>query len=118
MTVAITVTLPDDLHELLIAELADLGFDAFEREDETVVAYGPAAVWTGVAREAVEGWLRARGLPERLEEKTVLAVNWNARWESTIQPVPVGRFLIAPTWAEVPPEHADKTLLRIDPKMS
>src|SRR5690606_26129531 len=118
MTVAITVTLPDDLHELLIAELADLGFDAFEREDGAVVAYGPAAVWTGVAREAVEDWLRARGLPEHVEERTMLAVNWNARWEATIRPIPVGPFVIAPTWAEVPEEHAGKTLLRIDPKMS
>ena len=118
MTVALTVALPEDYHELLIAELADLGFDAFEREDEAVVAYGPAAAWTGVAREAVEGWLRARGLPERLEERTMLAVNWNAQWEATLRPVPVGRFLIAPTWAEVPAEHAGKLLLRIDPKMS
>src|SRR5690606_14999124 len=118
MTVAITVTLPDDLHELLIAELADLGFDAFEREDGAGVAYGPAAVWTGCAREAVEDWLRARGLPEHVEERAMLAVNWNARWEATIRPIPVGPFVIAPTWAEVPEEHAGKTLLRIDPKMS
>jgi ribosomal protein L11 methyltransferase len=118
MTVALTVALPDNFHELLIAELADLGFDAFEREDGAVVAYGPLAAWTGVAREAVEEWLRARGLPEQIEERTMLAVNWNARWEATIRPIPVGRFLIAPTWAEVPEAHADKLLLRIDPKMS
>ncbi|MDX1420175.1 MAG: 50S ribosomal protein L11 methyltransferase [Rubricoccaceae bacterium] len=118
MTVALTVTLPDHHHELLIAELADLGFDAFEREDASVTAYGPAAIWTGVAREAVEDWLRRRGLPERLEERTMLAVNWNAQWERTLRPIPAGRFVIVPTWAEVPPEHADKTLLRIDPQMS
>lgn len=124
MTVALTVPLPDDFHELLIAELADLGFDAFERfdgsehEEEAVVAYGPAAVWTDGAREAVEAWLRGRGLPVRLSDRTVLAVNWNARWEATMQPLPVGAFVVAPTWAEVPPEHAGKTLLRIDPKMS
>ena len=118
MTVTLAVALPDDYHELLIAELADLGFDAFEREDGAVLAYGPPAAWTGVAREAVMDWLRARGLPEQVEERTVPAENWNARWEATIQPLPVGRFVIAPTWAEVPPEHAGKTLLRIDPKMS
>jgi ribosomal protein L11 methyltransferase len=118
VTVALTVALPEGYHELLIAELSDLGFDAFEREDEAVVAYGPPAAWTGVAREAVEDWLRARGLPVRIEERTMLAVNWNARWEATIRALPVGPFVVAPTWAEVPEEHADKTLLRIDPKMS
>jgi ribosomal protein L11 methyltransferase len=118
MTVALTVALPDAYHELLIAELADLGFDAFEQEDGAVVAHGPAAVWTGVAREAVEEWLHVRGLPVAITERTMLAVNWNARWEATVRPIPVGPFVVAPTWAEVPPEHAGKTLLLIDPKMS
>jgi ribosomal protein L11 methyltransferase len=118
VTVALTVALPDELHELLIAELADLGFEAFERDEGAVVAYGPQAAWTGVAREALADWLRARGLPERIEERTTLAVNWNARWEATIRPIAVGPFVIAPTWAEVPEAHAGKTLLRIDPKMS
>jgi len=118
VTVALTVRLPDDYHELLIAELADLGFDAFEREEGAVVAYGPVAVWTGVAREAVADWLRARGLDEAVEEEAIPATNWNARWEATIEPIPVGRFVVAPTWAPIPGAYADRVPLRIDPKMS
>lgn len=118
MTLALTVRLPDAHHELLIAELSDLGFDAFEREDNAVVAYGPGTSWNGVAREALVRWLQVRGLPDAIEERTIAAQNWNAQWEATIEPVPVGSFIIAPTWATIPDGYADRTPLRIDPKMS
>ena len=117
VTIALTVQLPDEFHELLIAELADQGFDAFERLDKAVVGYAPPSVWTGVAREAVARWLRAHDLPEDFEEQTIPQENWNEHWEESITPIVVGPFLIAPTWAEVPVTN-DKTLLRIDPKMS
>ena len=118
MTLALTVSVPDDLHELLIAELSDLGFDAFERTDDAVVAYGPGVAWNDVAREAVRRWLRQHDLPEELKEETIAAQNWNAQWEATIEPVPVGSFVIAPTWATIPEAYADRVPIRIDPKMS
>lgn len=118
MTIALTIAVPDEQHEWLIAELADLGFDAFEREDDAVIAYGPSSAWTGVAREEVARWLRQHGLPEAFEERTLPQENWNARWEATIEALAVGDFVVAPTWAEIPPTLAEKRLLRIDPKMS
>src|SRR5690606_25997713 len=77
-----------------------------------------ATRWSDVRREQVERWLRAHDLPVAMEERIVAEENWNARWEETIRPLAVGRFLIKPTWADVPPEHADRLLLEIDPKMS
>jgi len=117
-TLALAVRLPERYHEFLIAELADLGFHAFEEEADRVTAYGPAERWDDVSRQHVEGWLYAHGLPVELEEAVAPEENWNARWEATIQPQPVGRFLIKPSWHDVPPEHADKTVLEIDPKMA
>lgn len=117
VTIALTVRLPDEFHEMLIAELADLGFDAFERMDGALIAHGMPSIWTDTAREALARWLRARSLPEEFEEEAIVQENWNERWEESITPIVVGRFLIAPTWAEVPARNA-KTLLRIDPKMS
>ncbi len=117
-TIELCFYLPDDWHELLIAELSDLDFDAFLQEDGALKAYTPAARWDGPKREAVALWLHARGLDAGFEENVVEATNWNRQWEETIQPMPVGRFLIRPTWALTPPEYADRLLLEIDPKMS
>jgi ribosomal protein L11 methyltransferase len=117
-TLRLALDVPDRYHEFLIAELADLDFDSFEQEDDRLVAYVPAARWNDARRETVERWLRAHDLPDAFEEQLVRDENWNARWEESVRPLAVGRFLIKPTWADLPPEHADKLLLEIDPKMS
>ncbi len=117
-TVELVLDVPDRYHEFLIAELADLDFESFTEEADRLRAYGPASAWSAVRREQVERWLRAHDLPDGIEERLVRDENWNARWEETVRPLAVGRFLIKPTWADVPPQHADKLLLEIDPKMS
>lgn len=117
-TLALTVRLPEALHERLIAELADLGFDAFEERHDGVVAYAPAARWDGTAREALEAWLEALGLVPDYGEEVLPDENWNARWEASIEPQPVGPFLVTPSWKPVPPEHADRIVLTVDPKMA
>ena len=119
MTLALTVHLPDDYHELLMAELADLGFEAFEEAGGgRLVAYGPLRVWGDVPREQIERWLAHRGLTVSMEEATVEEQNWNAKWEATIRPLVVGAFVVRPTWSEREPEHVGKIELLIDPKMS
>jgi ribosomal protein L11 methyltransferase len=117
-TLALTVRLPEHYHEALIAELSDLDFTAFEEGEDQVVAYVPAVRWNGVRREQVEGWLIGLGLPPEVSEEVMPDENWNARWEETIEPQAVGRFLIKPTWHPVPPEHKDKIVLEVDPKMA
>ena len=117
-TVELVLSVPDRYHEFLIAELSDLDFESFTADDDRLTAYAPAARWDHVAREHLERWLRMHGLSERFGERIVPDENWNARWEETIRPLAVGRFLIRPTWASTPPEHEDKVLLEIDPKMS
>ncbi len=117
-TLELVLRVPDRYHEFLIAELADLDFESFEQGDDRLTAYAPVTRWSDVQREQVERWLRAYDLPVEMEERIVREENWNAQWEETIRPLAVGRFLIKPTWADVPPEHADKLLLEIDPKMS
>ncbi|MEM1043529.1 MAG: 50S ribosomal protein L11 methyltransferase [Bacteroidota bacterium] len=118
-TVELVLRLPDRYHEFLIAELSDLDFESFTEEDGQIRAYVPANRWSAASREEIERWFRAHGLPDdAFEERMMRDENWNARWEATIRPHAVGRFLVKPTWAEVPPEHADKLLLEIDPKMS
>ena len=115
-TVCLRLPVPGAHREPLVAELSDLGFDAFEETDDALVAYGPARVWDGPAREQVDAWLEALGVPP-VEAEVLEDRNWNAAWEATIQPLAVGRFVVAPTWAELP-DLAGRALLRIDPKMA
>ena len=117
-TVEITLYVGDDLQEYLIADLMNLDFDGFEQEDFRLKAYIRAPRWDDAKREYVEQWLRARGIHEPVEERIVEEENWNRQWEETVQPVAVGSFLVKPTWADMPFEHADRMLLEIDPKMS
>ena len=117
-TVEITLYVGENLQEYLIADLMNLDFDGFEQEDYRLKAYIRAPRWDDAKREYVEQWLRARGILEPVEERIVEEENWNRQWEETVQPVPVGSFLVKPTWADVPPEHAGRMLLEIDPKMS
>jgi ribosomal protein L11 methyltransferase len=117
-TVEVTIYVGDDWQELLIAELADLDFETFRQEDDCLHAYLPAARWTDSKRDEIEQWLRNRGLFVPVDEEVITPRNWNELWEETIQPLAIGPFLVKPTWADVPPEHADKLLLEIDPKMS
>jgi ribosomal protein L11 methyltransferase len=117
-TLALTIRVPDQHHEFLIAELADLDFNAFEEYEDRLIAYAPADRWNDVSRERIEGWLRIHDLPVEIDEEVAPDVNWNARWEASIEPIPVGRFLIKPSWHEVAPELADRVVLEVDPKMS
>lgn len=115
-TVRLHLLVPGAPREPLVAELSDLGFDAFEETDDALLAYAPARVWDDLAREQVAAWLDALGAPPA--EVTVLEdQNWNATWEATIQPLAVGAFVVAPTWAELP-DLAGRELLLIDPKMA
>lgn len=117
-TIELKVYVEGDWQEFLIAELGDLDFDVFQQEDAFVNAYISAPRWDDVKREHVENWLRSHGLAVPVEECVIPRRNWNERWEEAIKPIAVGPFLIKPTWAEVPAEHADKSVLEIDPKMS
>ena len=117
-TVEITLYVEDELQEYLIADLMNLDFDGFEQEDYRLKAFIRAPRWDDAKREYVEQWLRARGIDEPVKERIVEEENWNRQWEETVRPIAVGPFLVKPTWADVPPEHADRMLLEIDPKMS
>ena len=119
-TLRLSLAVPDDgTRDTLVADLSDLGFDAFEETPDGLVAYAPAPRWDGVTRESVAHLLRARGEPDvELREDVIADQDWNATWEASLQPIEVGTFVVAPTWADLPAASDGKTVLRIDPKMA
>lgn len=105
---------PPEQLDILVAELSELGFEGFAEEHERLLAYVPESVWIGRTREdALTAMAR---LGARIEdEQTVQPENWNARWESSIEPVTAGPFCIHPPWREALPGSIG---IVIEPKMS
>ncbi len=116
--IQIEISLPDDLHELFIAELSDYDFDGFEQLKDRLIAWIPENRMNDVTREEIEQLLMRFGSGAHIiAEKREEPRNWNAEWESTIKSMKVGRFLVKPTWEKVP-EDEDLITLEIDPKMA
>ncbi|WP_343701665.1 50S ribosomal protein L11 methyltransferase [Chitinophaga sp.] len=85
--IAVTISAPAELKDILIAQLADTGYEGFEETADTLVAYIPEEAFD---EQVVLGITGSHGLDytkERIEQ-----ANWNAVWESNFQPVLVDRF--------------------------
>ncbi|WP_313259391.1 50S ribosomal protein L11 methyltransferase [Sphingobacterium sp.] len=102
--------------DLLIAELANLGFDTFEDQDQGFVAYIPAA---NLDIQALETVLVAEteGYDISYEVKELENKNWNQVWESNFSPIVVDdQCYVRATFHEDKPEYPYQII--IDPKMS
>jgi len=116
--IQLEINIPEELQELLIAELADLDFEGFDQYPNHMIAWIPANQFNDVSREEVERILSNFGRDCFIKSELVQEPkNWNEEWEATIQPMQIGRFYVTPTWAsETPPESLIP--LYIDPKMA
>jgi ribosomal protein L11 methyltransferase len=116
-TVELTLTVPALEHDRYVGLLENRA-TGFQQTDAALTAYVPTEKWSADAREALAARLRADGYGDALSLRLLADQNWNADWEAAMSPVRVGPFLLCGTDAEVPSEHADATLLRIDPEQS
>ncbi|MDR9416339.1 MAG: 50S ribosomal protein L11 methyltransferase [Gracilimonas sp.] len=117
--IELRISLLDDFHELLIAELVDLDFEGFEQLDDLLIATIPTNRFDDTKREEIEQKLMAfGGKSSILSEKVITPKNWNQEWERTIQPQTIGKFYVHPTWSASPDDTQDKIELMIDPKMA
>ncbi len=102
--------------DLLVAELANLGFDTFEDQDQGFVAYVPTANLDIQALETVllqeAGDYDLQYDVQELEQQ-----NWNQLWESNFSPITVDdQCYVRATFHEDRPEFPYQII--IDPKMS
>lgn len=116
-TVEITLSVPALEHDRYVG-LLDSRATGFQQTDASLIAYVPVDDWSEDARDALAAQLRTDGYGDALSLRLLAARNWNAEWEASMSPVRVGPFLLCGTSAEVPPDHADATVLRIDPEQS
>lgn len=119
----LSISIPEQLHELLIAELSDLDFEGFESHADSLDAWIPAERYNDVTRETLERWMHTqgtgvRGVQEQMIRQEVVADrNWNEEWERGFKSQSVGRFLISPGW-DRPALPEGMIELLLEPKMS
>lgn len=102
--------------EVLVAELAELGFESFVETDDGVKAYIVTSDWNeGLLAELMTSQIEDQKIEWTSIE--IEAVNWNAEWEKSFDPIIVDdRCLIRAPFHEV--EGSFEYVINIEPKMS
>ncbi len=114
-TLELALTLPLELHDLLVAELDATGFTGFLQDDASIKAYLPLDEWTPDLKAHVINWCRQQDIPTDWTETRIEPQDWNEVWESSIQPIEIPPFYVRPSWA---PAREDLIEIVVDPKMS
>lgn len=111
--IAITIPAPAELKDILVAQLADTGYEGFEETADSLVAYIPEQLYD---EGILLGIIGSHGLDYTKEH--IAQANWNAVWESNFQPVLVGRFCGIRAGFHAPLEGRVQHEIVITPKMS
>jgi ribosomal protein L11 methyltransferase len=110
-TYQIEITAADEaLRDTLVAQLAAIGFEAFEELPETLKAFIPAKEFDQTALDSV-----LNGLPYQATE--IEKQNWNQLWESNFEPVQVEDFVGIRASFHEPIKGVEQEIV-ITPKMS
>lgn len=116
LEVQITLNPKKPWNEILVAELAELGFDSFVETDDGITAYGNANL-------NADELIRKTSLHDSyngtftVEKKIIPQQNWNATWEADFKPVYVETYasILAPFHDS---DNAPGMIVTIQPKMS
>ncbi len=119
---------PAELEESLLWKLPSLGVSriALQHAPEApgqrrLLAWLPESDWPPDQRAELELALAPLGEPFGLPLPAIhwqrqADEDWSLSWKSHWSPDPVGlRLLVLPAWLELPPEHAHRLVIRIDP---
>lgn len=105
-------------NEIIVAQLAEAGFESFVDTEEGVLAYGQIAE-TSVERALNETFLGEKrdDVQFSFETKIIESQNWNAVWESDFEPVFVEDYvsILAPFHDR---NQGKGLIVEIQPKMS
>ncbi len=104
--------------EILVAQLAEAGFESFMDFEEGILAYGRVDE-VSLDKAVAESFLseQPEGVAIKVEFKVIEHQNWNAVWESDFEPVYVEEYLsiLAPFHTR---DNAPGMVVEIQPKMS
>lgn len=106
----------DPWREILVAELAETGFESFEYTPEGLKAWCPTALFdAGAVEEMLAGYSNSCSVDWHYGP--VAPINWNEEWEKNYEPVVIqDRCLIRAPFHQVSEKHEFEIV--IEPKMS
>lgn len=106
----------EDFREILIAELAEIGFDSFLETEEGIDAYAPESEFSREAfDQTIESYRDAAEII--LTEGKMPKVNWNEEWEKNYDPIAVDDLVyVRASFHESQPGFKHEIV--INPKMS
>ncbi len=91
-TIQVSIDVADEaMKDMMIAELADLGFDGFEETETGLLSYIALAGFDGELTSGLEELVNRYGLT--YTSNAIDKQNWNALWESNFEPVLVDDFV-------------------------
>jgi ribosomal protein L11 methyltransferase len=106
----------EDFREILIAELAEVGFDSFLETDTGLDAYIEEKSFQRVSyQEVVNRYQDSADL--EVVEGVMEKVNWNEEWEKHYDPIQVGEEVYVRASFHIPKPEIKHEIL-INPKMS
>lgn len=104
--------------DLIIAVGGIIPITGMVDNDTSVTLYFDEGVFDESFIETIGSWL-PEGAPVEFERGTVEEQNWNAEFESSLEPVRLSeRLVITQSWNPVTPAGPDDMVVTIDPKMS
>jgi len=91
-TIQVSIDVADEaVKDMMIAELADLGFDGFEETETGLLSYIALAGFDGELTSGLEELVNRYELT--YTSNAIDKQNWNALWESNFEPVLVDDFV-------------------------
>ncbi|MCS5490775.1 50S ribosomal protein L11 methyltransferase [Algoriphagus limi] len=109
-------TCSEDFREILIAELSEIGFDAFLETEEGFDCYSPLEGFDEATfGEIIDRYQEPAQI--QVKESITQKVNWNEEWEKNYDPIAVDNLVYVRASFH-PPKEGFRYEIVINPKMS
>ena len=93
-TIELTIKLEpnEPWDEIIVAELADVGFESFVHTDDGIIAYSPVTIdYDDAIKQS--SLSNPTGFKFEMSKRIIPAENWNAKWEENFDPVFVEEYV-------------------------
>ncbi|MFQ3598954.1 MAG: 50S ribosomal protein L11 methyltransferase [Chloroherpetonaceae bacterium] len=115
----ISLPVGEEHFEVAIGALYQLGFESFLEENDTLLAYIPAREWTSEKQSELHTLVRSLvGDSVAIQTQTIEPENWNAQWESSLQPIEIDDWLVIVQHGNASASVPHQLVVEINPKMS
>lgn len=114
--IELSLQIDPDFAEIMMAELAELGFESFVETDEGLEAYIQEAIFDDLTtKNMLEGYAERTAISYSFRQ--IAKQNWNEEWEKNFQPISIGNDIyVRADFHEVQPSYLYEII--ITPKMS